>query len=427
MIKTSRTGMPLPTVGSPAVKPRGQKQQRSLQRRGRIADAAIEILALHGISGLTHRLVARKANVSLAATTYYFDTKFDIVAEASKLTLQGYIDAFHRAALRFKNQPDDPALFRAFTAKLVHNAVSRDRVRALCWAEITLDAHRHPESLKLSRQWFSSLADVWFEMAEASGFEQPQEVARSAVDLVIGLLLVATSLGLSAEQVDAVLIGGESPITAWKVDRTEHVSPKLPPRPSKKAMATRNKIIDAAIDVLVVEGPSALTYRMVANRAAITAAGPFYHFRTIDALLGAAQLHLFEESKQRYREVAFEIGEILDAERLIDRTTTVLVREATEFSGHNLASYAIWLQASRQPDLRRMIWSAISDQYQAWDRLLAPLSVEARPIDALLAFCTFVGMHVRILSTGSKLEDLAQVRRDFARDFTALTSSTYWF
>jgi hypothetical protein len=37
------------------------------------------------------------------------------------------------------------------------------------------------------------------------------------------------------------------------------------------------------------------------------------------------------------------------------------------------------------------------------------------------------GMHVRILSTGSKLEDLAQVRRDFARDFTALTSSTYWF
>lgn len=427
MSKTLGTVASRPNGGDLPVKRRGQKQERSLQRRGRIAGAAIEILALHGISGLTHRLVARKANVSLAATTYYFDTKFEIVAEASKLTLQGYIDAFHRAVLRFKNQPDDPALLRAFAAKLVHNAVSRDRIRALCWAEITLDAHRHPESLKLSRQWFSSLADVWLEMAEASGFEQPHEVARSAVDLVIGLLLVATSLGLSAEQVDAVLIGGKSPITAWKVDRIEHVSPKPPPRPSQKAMATRNNIIDAAIDVLVTEGPSALTYRMVATRAGITPAGPFYHFPTIDALLAAAQLRLFEESKQRYREVAFEIGEILDAERLIDRTTTVLVREATEFSGHNLASYAIWLQASRQPELRQMIWSAISDQYLAWDRLLGPLSIEKRPIDALLAFCTFVGMHVRILSTGSTLEDLAQVRREFARDFNALTSSTYWF
>ena len=416
----------MPTRDRRPVKRRGEKQERSVQRRGRIADAAIEILALHGISGLTHRLVARRANVSLAATTYYFDTKFDIVAEASRRTLQGYIDAFHRAAERFKQQPSDAARFSAFAAKLVHNAVGRDRIRSLCWAEITLDAHRHSESLELSRQWFSSLADVWFEMADASGFKEPRETARSAIDLVIGLLLVATSLGLSAEQVDAVLLGGESPLTAWKVEPVEQVLPSLTPRSSKKALATRNKIVDAAIDVLVSDGPGALTYRTVAARAGITPAGPFYHFPTIDALLGAAQLSLFEHSKQRYREVAAEIGDILDAERLIDRTAAVLVREATEFSGQNLASYAIWLQASRKPELRPMIWGAVSDQYRAWDRLLAPLSIEKRPLDALLAFCSFVGMHVRILSTGSTLEDLSQARREFARDFTALTKSAYW-
>jgi AcrR family transcriptional regulator len=418
--KSSHTGIPRP------VRRRGEKQERSIQRRGRIADAAIEILALHGVSGLTHRLVARKANVSLAATTYYFDTKFDIVAEASKRTLQGYIDAFHRAAERFKQEPKDRARFSAFAAKLVHNAVGRDRIRALCWAEITLDAHLHRESLELTRQWFSGLADVWFEMAEASGFQQPRETARSAIDLVIGLLLVATSLGLTAEQVDAVLLGGVDPLTAWKVDRKDAALPVLPQRQSKKSLETRSRIINAAIDVLVADGPEALTYRTVATRAGITSAGPFYHFPTIDALLAAAQLRLFEDSKQRYREVAAEIGDILDAERLIDRTATVLVREATEFSGNNLASYAIWLQASRKPELRQMIWSAVSDQYRAWDRLLTPLSTGKRPIDPLLAFCIFVGMHVRILSTGSTLEDLAQVRREFARDFAALTRSTYW-
>jgi len=69
---------------APSVKPisqmlgRGSKQERSIARRGRIAEAAIEVLATHGVAGMTHRLVAQRACVSLAATTYYYNTKFDI-------------------------------------------------------------------------------------------------------------------------------------------------------------------------------------------------------------------------------------------------------------------------------------------------------------------------------------------------------------
>lgn len=417
----SVTGRAMRTAGR-----RGEKQERSLQRRTRITDAAIEVLALHGVSGITHRLVAQRANVSLAATTYYFDTKFDIVTEASRRTMHGYIDTFRHAAAQFNRDQPDPARFRAFAAKLLHNAVGRDRIKALCWAEITLDAHRHPESLELTKQWFAGLADVWFEMAEAAGFQQPREIARSAIDQVIGLLLVATSLGLTAAQVDAVLLEGAHPIKAWQINNVDGTPLNLPRRQSKKALETRNKIVEAAIDILVTDGPQALTYRTVAIRAGIAPAGPFYHFPTIDSLLAAAQLSLFEGSKHRYREAATQIGDILDVERLIDRTATVLVREATEFSGCNRASYAIWLQASRKPELRPMIWGAVSDQYLAWDRLLNPLSCEQRPVDALLAFCTFVGLHVRILSTGSGLEDLARVRREFARDFSALIRSEYW-
>src|SRR3569833_795187 len=65
---------------------RGRSQERSLERRTRMACAAIEILASHGVAGLTHRLVAANARVSLAATTYYFSTKYEIVTEATKHT-----------------------------------------------------------------------------------------------------------------------------------------------------------------------------------------------------------------------------------------------------------------------------------------------------------------------------------------------------
>lgn len=407
-------------------KRRGEKQERSLQRRARITDAAIEVLALHGVAGLTHRLVARTAGVSLAATTYYFDTKFDIVADASKRTLQNYSEAFRRAAARLTAEPGDPARFKQFVVKLVHNAASRDKIQALCWAEIVLDAHRHQESLDLTRQWFAELRDVWLEIAESSVVPLPDEVSRSAIDVVIGLLLVTLALDLKPAQVDEILLSDGSPLELWAIPQSMKSHKTEPRRTSQKSAETREKIITSAIEGLLTEGAGAIAYRSIAARAGITAAGPFYHFPKIDELLSAAQLRLFQDSKERYRAVAAEIGGVVDTERLIDRTATVLVREATQFGGENLASYAIWLQAARNSELRPMIWNAIVDQYQAWHRLLQPLKPNQRPFDAFIAFSGFVGKQVRILSTGSMLEDLASVRSELARDLTALIESDFW-
>lgn len=408
-------------------KRKGEKQERSLQRRALIAEAAIKVLATKGVAGLTHRIVAQEADVPLASTTYYFENKFEIISEASRRTLDAYSEAFRDAAERFKKEPNDPELFKSFAARLVRNAVERDRIRALCWAEITLDARRNAESLLLARQWFVGLSDVWQEMAENSGLPNPREAARSAIDLLIGLLLVTTSLGLTAEQVDAVLKHGADPLSAWKIDSDDTSQSPAPKRKSKKAHETREKIVSAAIEILIKDGPDAVTYRAVAHEAGITQAGPFYHFPSVDLLMGAAQQRLFEESKQRYREVASEIGQINDVEKLIDRTTAVLLRESTEFAGHNLASYTIWLQAARNPKLRPMIWGAVSDQCRAWQRLLGPLSSHSDPLSPLFAFCSFVGAHVRLISTGSPLQDLASVRSEFASDLTALTKSEHWF
>jgi len=402
-----------------------RRRDNAFRRRSEIARAAIDVVALHGVAGLTHRLVARQAGCSLAATTYYFDSKFDIVREASQLTLEGYADSLRRTLEHAQKNRADPSFYGAFVARLVRNAVGRDRSRAICWAEMLLDASRHEETLLLSQQWNASVRSLWLDIAIAVGVKEPAEAARSAIDVTVGLVLVASALGVPPHKVDAVLLGGADPMAAWAPPPASPDEDGPFRKSGKKAAQTREKIIQAAIAILVTDGAEALTYRMVAERAGIARAGPFYHFPTINGLLAAAQARLFEESKQRYREAASERPEVLDNDRLIDRTVAVLVREATEFSASNLATYAIWLQASRQPDLRPMVWRAIVDQYRAWDRLLSSLSQRTRPADAMIAFSLFVGIHLRVLTTGSTIESLSHVRSELAWDFGALLNGRY--
>lgn len=411
----------------PLAKRRGAKQERSLDRRARMAEAAIEVLASHGLAGLTHRLVAAKAGVSLAATTYYFDTKYDILAEASSVTLHGYTESFRRVAERIRGEGPNPNVFRNLAGRVVRNAARRDRVRTMCWAEIILDAHRHQESLALARQWFAEISTVWLDIAKAARIKHPSDVARSAIDVVLGLLFMMMALGLDEAQVEAVLQKGRDPLDVWNVPTAPEPEEGPATRLSRKSAETRERILSATVDVLISDGAGAVTYRTIAAKADLTAAAPFYHFPTIGRLLSAAQQRLFEQSKERYRFAASaDQGGVFDVQRLIDRTAAVFLREATEFAGKNLAAYAIWLEADRNPDSRAMIGSVIGDQHRAWQRVLARLMPSQRPIDAVLAQAAFIGKLVRVLATGSTTEDLALIRSELAHDLTALTRGRFW-
>ncbi|MFV3077379.1 TetR/AcrR family transcriptional regulator [Niveispirillum fermenti] len=408
---------------APASPPRrrGEKQERSLARRARLADAIVQVLASHGVAGLTHRLVAQAAGVSLAATTYYFDSKFDMVAVASNLTLAGYAETFRRVARSRQLSMGD------YVTRLVGNAAERDRARATCWAEVMLDAPRHQESLELSRRWFAELGDIWLDIARAC--DAPPPAARSAIDTSIGLLLVMLALGLTEAQIGAVLLEGKDALDAWAptLPAAGGQPVAAPAKPTRKSAGTRERIIAAAIQILIAEGPAAVTYRTIAQQAGLTLAGPAYHFPTVEGLLGAAQERLFEESKQRYRTVVASMDDgPFDLERLIDRTAAVFLREATEHAGRNLASYAVWLQAARRPELRPMVWSAIADQIRAWHRVFVRLGGSPTPLEALLPQCMFIGKMIRLLATGSALADLENARRDFAFDLSSLAGQRFW-
>ena len=60
----------------------GLRSRQRAERRAAIIDAAVQIIATRGLGAVTHRAVAREAKVPLAATTYYFASKEEILKEA---------------------------------------------------------------------------------------------------------------------------------------------------------------------------------------------------------------------------------------------------------------------------------------------------------------------------------------------------------
>ena len=55
--------------------PARRPQQRSLDTRDRLVEAALRVFASHGFEGATTREIARRAGVALAALPYHFTTK----------------------------------------------------------------------------------------------------------------------------------------------------------------------------------------------------------------------------------------------------------------------------------------------------------------------------------------------------------------
>ena len=92
------------------------RQARSVETKRRIVRAAIDIIAERDLADLTHRLVAERAEVGLAATTYYYKTKDDIVADVSNTLLNDYVSAFENYARRYRCAPAPPWVFVNWSA-----------------------------------------------------------------------------------------------------------------------------------------------------------------------------------------------------------------------------------------------------------------------------------------------------------------------
>ena len=102
-----------PPVTQPGVRARGAARRRA------IVEAALALLGRGGSGAVTHRAVANEAGVPLAATTYYFATKSELVLDAFALAMTEDVTALGAAEPLAGDDPPTVPQVAAWLASLL--------------------------------------------------------------------------------------------------------------------------------------------------------------------------------------------------------------------------------------------------------------------------------------------------------------------
>jgi DNA-binding transcriptional regulator YbjK len=172
---------------SEASPPPGLRSRQRAERRAAIIDAAVQIIATRGLGAVTHRAVAREAKVPLAATTYYFASKEEILREALESLSAAEVERLEKLADSIADLVSRDEAGLALSAALVPD--SQEAPRAwLAQFEIYLEAARNPAlrpAVEQRRQAFVNLAET---ALRAAGAPDPERRAELGVAGINGIL-----------------------------------------------------------------------------------------------------------------------------------------------------------------------------------------------------------------------------------------------
>ena len=154
-------------------------------RRREILEATLRVIGDGGVKSVTHRAVAQEANVALASTTYYFDSKGALVEEALELMIARSIEDVRR----FTGCPP-----RISHEELIDRIVgfadaqiNDPNAFLLAQYELMLEAGREDYLRSLARRWTIAYMDGFERVVRSAGL--PEQATEIVTNFVEGALL----------------------------------------------------------------------------------------------------------------------------------------------------------------------------------------------------------------------------------------------
>ncbi|MFD4634427.1 TetR/AcrR family transcriptional regulator [Streptomyces sp. NPDC058284] len=126
------------------------------ERRQRIIDAAIRVVAAKGIGGLSHRSVAAEADVPLGSTTYHFKTLDELMVAALRQTNESFAKVVDAGGV-FEDPGADIA---GELARLLAEWFAGERAGLELEYELYLAALRRPALRPVAAEWCAGLAEL---------------------------------------------------------------------------------------------------------------------------------------------------------------------------------------------------------------------------------------------------------------------------
>lgn len=192
---TEPTGL----VSQAAPKPARRQRRTDPDRRERIIDTALEVIAEHGIAGTTHRRVADAADVSLGSMTYHFRGMEDLL-EAAFTRLMDVVSARVEAVMAAATTRDEA---RAAVVEIILGKVWGNPRTLLLSYELYAYASRHPALQPVMQAWMdrsretlgkhfgarqARALDAFIEGVGIHNAADREPMSREEVTRVVGLL-----------------------------------------------------------------------------------------------------------------------------------------------------------------------------------------------------------------------------------------------
>jgi TetR/AcrR family transcriptional regulator, regulator of biofilm formation and stress response len=160
-------------------------EQATLGRREQILEATLRIIGRAGRQAVTHRAVAEEAGVPLGSTTYYFESRDDLLRQALEYVAASEVTRYGELyeELRSVGTP------RELADKLIDGLVSaaEDRIAYIAEYELWLEAGRRPELREAAQNWCDAEQRSVAGAMEALGSSNPATDASLVVAAIDGL------------------------------------------------------------------------------------------------------------------------------------------------------------------------------------------------------------------------------------------------
>lgn len=184
----------MPTKTRKTARPRGAA------RRDALLDAAIRIVAEVGADAVTHRRVAEMADLPLASTTYWFESKEDLLTAALERAADRDIACLEKLLDQASKTPSDP-LELAVDAMIDpgDEPVQAMRGSLVAAYALMLEAARRPSLRAVMRRWTDAYVEGLARLFALAGSKDPSGDAALLLAAADGLLLERLAAGEAFE------------------------------------------------------------------------------------------------------------------------------------------------------------------------------------------------------------------------------------
>jgi TetR/AcrR family transcriptional regulator, regulator of biofilm formation and stress response len=159
--------------------------QRREQRREQILEATLRLIGRSGREAITHRAVAEEAGVPLGSTTYYFDSRDDLLRQSLEHVAAHEVERYAELAGELRELDSHEALADRLLSELV--SAAEDRSAYIAEYELWLEAGRRPELREAAQSWCDAEQRAVAGALERLGSEDPATDASLVVAALDGL------------------------------------------------------------------------------------------------------------------------------------------------------------------------------------------------------------------------------------------------